>query len=203
MNNIILIGAGGHARSCIEIIEMNSLFKIAGIVEKEGISNDRKLNYPIIGSDKDLESLRKNFKFVAITIGQLKSANIRKKLFEKVIKLKFELPIIVSPRAYVSKNCHVGIGTIIMNDVFINSNSYIGNNCIINNKALIEHDAKVGNHCHISTGAIINGGVKIGNQSFIGSGAITKHMISIGKNCVIGAGVIIKNNIEANQIIKN
>ena len=35
MKKIILIGAGGHAKSCIDVIEsLNKKFKIAGLIEK-------------------------------------------------------------------------------------------------------------------------------------------------------------------------
>jgi len=48
MNEIILIGAGGHARSCIDVIELSGLFKIAGLVEKGKLNNKENLGFPII-----------------------------------------------------------------------------------------------------------------------------------------------------------
>ena len=33
---IILIGGGGHCKSCIDVIESNNMFDIAGIVENTG-----------------------------------------------------------------------------------------------------------------------------------------------------------------------
>jgi len=35
MDKIILIGAGGHARSCMDVIESSVQFKIVGLVEKQ------------------------------------------------------------------------------------------------------------------------------------------------------------------------
>ena len=35
MDEIILVGAGGHARSCIDVIELSGQYKIAGLVEKD------------------------------------------------------------------------------------------------------------------------------------------------------------------------
>ncbi len=35
MDKIILVGAGGHARSCIDVIELTGFYKIAGLVEKD------------------------------------------------------------------------------------------------------------------------------------------------------------------------
>jgi len=203
MDKILLIGAGGHARSCIDVLEEENQFEIAGLIEKgESISNE-SLGSPIIGTDNDLRVLRQRYKNALITVGQIKSPQIRIKLYRLLKELNFTLPVIVSSQAYVSKHAQIGEGTIIMHGVIINANTKIGNNCIINNRALIEHDAVIGDHCHIATGAIINGEVSVGNETFIGSGAVTMQSISIGRNCVIGAGVVLKNNIESNKVVKN
>jgi len=203
MDKILLIGAGGHARSCIDVLEEENQFEIAGLIEKgERISNN-SLGYSVIGTDDDLKVLRKHYKNAIITVGQIKSPKIRIKLYQLLKELDFTLPVIVSPHAYVSKHAQIGEGSIIMHGVIINANAKIGNNCIINNKSLIEHDAVIGDHCHIATGAIINGEVSVGDETFIGSGAITKQAISIGKNCVIGAGVVLKNDIESKKVVKN
>ena len=192
MDEIILIGAGGHARSCIDVIEAKGKFKIAGFIEKNNSNLKENLNYPILGTDDELESLRIKYSFALVTIGQIKSPQKRIKLFSLLTKLNFKLPIIISPKAYISKHSTIGQGTIVMHNSIVNANTIVGENCIINNKALVEHDVVVGNHCHISTGAIINGSVLVGEESFIGSGTITHHNTSITNNCVISAGTIFK-----------
>tara|TARA_B100001750_G_C15377957_1_gene530866 strand:- start:51 stop:662 length:612 start_codon:yes stop_codon:yes gene_type:complete len=203
MDEIILLGAGGHARSCMDVIELSGKFKIAGLVEKEESNSEENLVYPIIGNDNDLPDLRKKYGYALITVGQIKSTATRIRLFEILKNLEYKLPVIVSPRSHISQYSKIGVGTIIMHDVIVNANSEIGQNCIINNKVLIEHDVAVGDHCHIATGAILNGGVTIESRSFVGSGAVTKQFVSIGNSCVIGAGSVIKKDIESNQVIKN
>ena len=203
MNEIILIGAGGHARSCIDVIALTGLYKIAGLVEKDSSGNQGNLGYPIIGTDDNLPDLRRDYEFVLVTVGQIKSAETRVRLFQILQEMNYKLPVIISPRAYVSKHAQIGKGTIVMHDAIVNTNAIIGENCIINNKALIEHDARIGNHCHIATGAIVNGEVTVGSESFIGSGVVTKQSISIGNNCVLGVGVVAKKDIEPDQLIKN
>ena len=61
MDEIILIGLGGHARSCIDVIEDSGAFKIAGLVEKEQSSKNENLGYKVIGTDDDLNSIIKEF----------------------------------------------------------------------------------------------------------------------------------------------
>lgn len=203
MDKIILVGAGGHARSCIDVIELSGQFEIAGLVEKSPNKGQENLDYPILGTDDDLQNLRQKYNYALVTVGQIKSPAIRIKLFKHLQELDYQLPIIASKIAYVSKHAQIGEGSIILHDAVVNANAKVGKNCIINNKALVEHDAIVGDHCHIATGAIVNGEVTVGTGSFIGSGVIIKQSVSIGKNSVIGAGVFLKQDIKPDQVIKN
>jgi len=203
MDEIILVGAGGHARSCMDVIELSGQFKIAGLVEKDNAAGQENLVYPVIGTDDDLPSLRQKYRYALVTVGQIKSPKPRKKLYDLVKKLDFKLPVIKSLLSYVSKHANIGEGTIIMHGAIVNANAKIGKSCIINNHSLIEHDAVIADHCHVATGAIINGEVEVGEGTFIGSGVVTNQYITIGKNCVIGSGSILKHNIPDNQLIKN
>ena len=203
MDEIILIGAGGHARSCIDAIELAEQYSIAGLVEKDISKWHENLGYSILGTDDDLLNLRLKYSYALVTVGQIKSPVTRIRLFQRLQELDYKLPVIVSPRAYVSKHARIGGGTIVLHDAIVNANAKVGKNCIINNKTLIEHDAIVGDHCHIATGAIVNGQVTVGTGSFIGSGVVTKQTVSIGNNCIIGGSVFLNKNIESDQIIKN
>ena len=183
---LILIGGGGHCASCIDVIEQEGRFGIAGIVEKD--ANAAPLGYPMLGNDERLQELRREFEFAFVSVGQIKSPAIRKKLFEHAKSLGFTLPVIISPRAYVSRHAKIGEGTIVMHDALINSRASIGHNCIINSKALVEHDGVVENNCHISTGAIVNGGTTIKQGTFVGSNAVTKESVKTKENDFIKAG---------------
>lgn len=192
MEEIILIGGGGHCKSVIDVIEQENRFKIIGIIDKPKLLGSKVLNYSVIGNDLDLENLVNKCKYAFISVGQIESPLTRIRLYNLVIKLGFIVPSIISPNSYVSKHSKIGNGSIIMHNVIINANVNIGHNCIINSKALIEHDCLISEHCHISTNATINGGVKIGSGSFIGSNVLTKGFITIKKNSFIKAGSLIK-----------
>ncbi len=189
--NIILIGGGGHCKSCIDVIERANEFKIAGIVDRN-LSMENLFGYSLLGNDNDLSKLKEKYEYALITIGQIKSSAIRIKLFDQTKSLGFKLPSIISPRAYVSKHAILGEGNIIMHDALVNAGATVGNNCIINTKALIEHDAIVGDHCHISTGSIVNGGANIRCGSFVGSNAITKEYVISREFDFIEAGSLFR-----------
>jgi len=188
---IILIGGGGHCKSVIDIIEQERQFEIAGIVDKLELLGSDILGYSVIGIDSDLGNLAKKYQYALVTVGQIKSPSLRKKMFDLATEAGFILPSIISPNAYVSQHASIGNGVTIMHDALINANATIADNCIINSKALIEHDCHIFEHCHISTNAVINGGVVVESGCFIGSGAITKESITIQKNSFIKAGSVV------------
>jgi sugar O-acyltransferase (sialic acid O-acetyltransferase NeuD family) len=203
-HNIILIGAGGHARSCIDVIEQNGIFNIAGFIGTQDELHNEIMGYSVLGIDNDLPDLVKKYKYAIITVGQIETHAIRQSLYKKLVQLGFLLPSIISPIAHVSKNAVIGNGSIIMHGAIVNSNAKVGNNCIINSSALIEHDANIGHHSHISTGAIVNGGVSVGLGSFIGSGSVIKQGVTLGKGCIVGMGLSIRHNhADQSKILTN
>lgn len=189
---IILIGGGGHCSSCIDVIEQEGKYSIAGIVDTPDKLGKSVSGYKITATDNDFSELIKEYSFFFITVGQVGPPESRVKIFNKLKKFNVHFPVIVSPLAYVSGHARISAGTIIMHQAMINANAKVGEQCIINSKALVEHDALIGNFCHVSTGAIINGGVRVGSNSFIGSGAVSKEYISIPENSFIKANSIIK-----------
>lgn len=190
MKEILLIGGGGHCKAVIDVIEQESKYTIAGIIDTKEKIGQRVFDYEIIGSDNELEELFKRYQYACITVGQIKSPVPRQNLFNQLKKIGYTLPTIISPFAYVSKYSTVGEGTIIMHHSLINANAKIGSNCIINTKALVEHDSIVEDDCHISTAAVINGGVKVKKGSFMGSNSTSKEAIEISG--FIKAGSVIK-----------
>ena len=203
MKPLFLIGVGGHCRSCIDVIEAEGKYKIAGIIEQTGGNSESILEYQILGNDNDLSELVKEYSTALITVGQIKNPDLRVRLFQQLQGLGFELATIISPRAYVSKNASLGDGTIVMHDALINTGAKIGNNCILNTKSLVEHDAIVEDHCHISTSSVINGGTIIREKTFIGSNTITKEYITVGKTSVIGGGLRVVSDVQENTLMKN
>jgi sugar O-acyltransferase (sialic acid O-acetyltransferase NeuD family) len=188
MLDILLVGAGGHARACIDVIETHGKFAIAGLVGQPHEVGSAVLGYRVIGQDADLPALVKHYPRALVTVGQIKTAEPRLRLFAWLERLGCECPQIVSPRAHVSRHATVGAGTIVMHGAVVNAAAIIGRNGIINTQSLIEHDTHVGDHCHVSTGALLNSGVRVGHRTFIGSGTSVRQGIVIGDDCVIGMG---------------
>jgi sugar O-acyltransferase (sialic acid O-acetyltransferase NeuD family) len=199
---IILIGGGGHCKSCIDVIEQEGKYKISGIVDLPEKLHGKIFGYEIIATDEDLPLIAKEYSNFLVTIGQIRSANKRILLFNRLRELGVRFPVIVSPLSHVSKYASVSEGTIIMHHALVNAGADIGKNCIINSKALIEHDVVIEGHCHIATGGIVNGGAKIKTGTFFGSNAVSREYIDIGKESVIGCAAHVVKNVPSGSMVK-
>lgn len=194
--NIILIGAGGHCKSCIDVIESTGLYNIIGLVDKPELKGQKNLGYEILWNDDDIPELARIYKYFFVTVGHIKSSYLRSKLFDMLESNNVQIPNIISPSAQVSQYASVNKGSIVMHGAIVNADAKIGKNCIINSNSLIEHDVTIGDNCHISTGAIVNGGVKIGHSVFYGSGSISIEYINISDGILIGAGSFVNRNLD-------
>jgi len=201
-DEIVLIGGGGHCKACIDVIEKENKYRIAGIVDVKERIGEKVLGYDVFACDDDLLKVTKEYKYFFITIGQIKSAEKRVRIFELLEKKNIRFPVIISPLAYVSRHAHLEEGTIIMHKAFVNANAKIGKCCIINTDSIIEHDVRIESHCHISTGAIINGGTRVGARTFVGSNAVIRECRVIGEGSVISCGARIVTDLEKESLVR-
>lgn len=194
---LVIIGAGGHAKSCLGVIESSNEFSIHGFIDPKLAPGTDLLGYPVLG-DNDLitELSKQDDVYFFIAVGQIGSPEIRVRLFEMLTGMNARIvPVIKAKSAFVSAHASVGAGSIVMHQAVVNTHAKVGNNTIVNNFALVEHDAVAGDHVHVSTGAIINGNCIIGDRVFIGSGATLVQGVNIAADVIIGAGAVVISSI--------
>lgn len=195
---LILIGAGGHARACIDVIEEHGQYQVAGLVGMAHELGTRVLGYEVLAADAGLAELAARYRFALVTVGQIASPELRMGMYQAALQAGFTLPALVSPGARVSRHAMLGAGSIIMHGAVVNAGARVGQNCIINTRSLVEHDAVVGDHCHISTGAILNGAVQVGAGSMVGSGCVIKQGVQLGARSIVGMGLAVRHDVPDN-----
>lgn len=191
---LVLLGAGGHSRSCVDVAETAG-WKIAGFISPD--ITDQLYEYPRLGDDAWLLSwdVPSHIQCL-IAVGQIKAATLRRQLYDSLRQRQISLATVISPHAYVSKHAVVADGSVVMHGAVINVSATVAENCIINSQALLEHDVMVGAHTHISTGTRINGGVSVGSGVMVGSGSVILPGVHIADDVIIGAGSVITRDIE-------
>lgn len=197
---IILIGGGEHCESCIDVIESGNKYYITGIIDLPEKLDKMVMGYKIIGNDDDISKLSKNCKNFLITVGHVKDPVPRIRIYEKLKQLDVNLPIIISPLAYISQYAKVGEGCIIMHKSIIDVNAVIGNNCIVNHSTVIGHYAKIEDHCHVSANCVL-GRCQIQVGTFIGGNSWVNNGVTIASHCIIGSGSNVIRSIEIEKSI--
>ncbi len=196
---ILLVGAGGHAVSCIDVVERSG-FKIVGLIGQQHELGLNVLSCRVLGCDNDIPDHFNTVTTALVAVGQIDTPSVRMRIYKRLREIGFDLPAIVSPLAYLSDYAKVGAGTIVMHGTIVNASAIIGDNCIVNTRALVEHDAHVGNHCHIATGAVLNGGCELGEGTFVGSGAVIREGVKVGRRCVIGMGALVRHDLPDGSV---
>ena len=198
MNKMIyLVGAGGHARSLINLLEYFSV-KVNGILDQSFTEDNNEIinGVKVCGGLKFINPKNQ----IIISVGN----NIQREFLYNTFQTNIYKKNLIHPRSIVERYSMLGDANQIFANVVVNSNAELGNNNILNSGCIIEHEVKIGNHNHVSVGSVICGRSEIGNRCFIGANSVVIDKLNICNDVTIGAGsVVIKNITEPGIYVGN
>jgi sugar O-acyltransferase (sialic acid O-acetyltransferase NeuD family) len=203
MELAIGIGAGGHAKVVVEIVQLAKEYRIAGLLDADPAKAGSKLlGVEVLGDDSLLPKLyEQGIRNAFMAMGSLGHSGLRSKLFETIRSSGFNVISAIHPTAIVSGDAKVGVGTTMMAGSIINPGCSIGDNVIINTGVVVDHDCLIGDHVHLATGARLSGGVTVGKGSHVGVGATIRQAVVIGSNAIVGAGAVVIKNVPDNVTV--
>ena len=193
--NVVIIGAGGHAKVIADIIDKSKDI-VVGFLDDNKTKGDiiiKEKQYKVIGRIDDCKKIQLEYpemEFI-IAIGNNK---VRKQIAERYKDLKFYTAI--HPSSQIALDVKIDEGTVVMANTSINTAAKIKKHCIINTGAVVEHDNIIEDYVHVSPNATLCGTVQIGELTHIGAGTTIKNNISICHACIIGAGSVVIKNIN-------
>jgi len=193
---IILLGSGGHAMSCMNIVDsLGYSLTLGGKPQISDFVKDTRL------LDKEQwDNLCKKFPLFILGVGQIHSPQNRIDIVKEIESRACSFIPLIAPDASVSVDATIGNGVFIGHKCVINLNVSVGEYAILNTSCILEHESSVGNFCHISTGAVINGQARIGNRVFVGSNAVVLQQVHVCDDVTIGAGSVVINDIKEKGI---
>jgi UDP-perosamine 4-acetyltransferase len=192
---ILVVGAGGHASVCVEVLKDNSE-QVAYCVDVAHSGEiGKKIHDVEIVSEVELKRMfNAGFRKAVIAIGDNSKRSSQQKFLSN---LGFSFENALSRSAKISKSAQIGMGVVIMPGAIINSKATIGNHSIVNSGAVVEHDCKISDFVHIGPNCTLTGNVKIGSGTLIGAGTVIIPEISVGSDVIIGAGSVVVKNIDS------
>ncbi|WP_340302384.1 PglD-related sugar-binding protein [Roseobacter sp. HKCCD7870] len=164
--NLLLVGAGGHARPVTEAAELMG-HQVVGYAAPE---KSTWCSAPRI-ADGEPWPADADGCVIGIGGGDVVSLMRRGKIAKSYSK-NGATPFICHPAATLSAYAFVSKGAVVLAGAVVNAAAEIGAFAIINTGAIVEHDARIAEGAHVAPGAIVLGGAIVGKFSMIASGAV-------------------------------
>lgn len=190
---MLLIGAGGHARVCLEALQDMAQTAVVGAVSRDGTAI-RGLGVPILGLDTDAEEVAERAGATAFCVAVGDNSH-RQRLGELLTERGRELALVVSRAATLSRTAHISPGAQFLAGSVVNAAARIGTCVIVNTNASIDHDSHVGDYAHIAPGVTIGGDVTIGAGALVGIGSTVLSGVSVGAGATVAGGAVVVHDV--------
>lgn len=199
--DIVIVGAGGHAKVVADSIRKSREFRIVGYLSDH--ANDHSMTIDgvsVFGPIAQVPELKKRgLRNLHIAIGD---NDRRNHYFGFAESIGVPLPAIKDPDSIVSDMAAIRTACFVGPGAIVNAGAVLENGVIVNSGAIIEHDCIIGRFSHIAPGACLTGKCSIGERVLFGAAAVARPNISIGDGAVIGAGSVVVCDIANLATVK-
>ena len=196
MVEIVILGAGGHARVIVSVLRAMKL-DVAGCIAPDAPDARWPSEIAWLGPDAVLASRDPMHTRLVAGVGGIHSNELRRRLFEQAKQAGFTFQTLVHPCAFVADDVEIGEGAVLMAGAVIQTGCRIGANAIVNTGAIVDHDCRIGAHAHVGPGACLSGEVSVGAGAHVGAGSSVIQGITIGSSALLAAGGVAVRDIPA------
>lgn len=190
---MLLLGAGGHARVCLDALRSMPGIEIVGAVSRDG-TGVSGLGVPVLGTDHDLAATAKSAGVTTACVA-IGDNTARATMTARWLTTGHRLIDTISPHALVSGRATWDEGIQLLPGAIVNPATHLGSGVIVNTNASVDHDCHIGAFSHIAPGVAIAGGVTIGERVLVGIGARILPGIAIGDGATVGAGAVVTADV--------
>ena len=196
--NLVIVGAGGHARVVVDAIKAHGVMDVAAILSDrdedigqffEGVT----VSGPI---QPELERWAAQNAKVHVAIGDNQA---RRGWCGLAQQSGAELFSVLHPTACVSPSAKIESGVYLGPFSAVNAASRIEQGCIINTGAIVEHDCSIGAFAHLGPGACLTGHCRAEELSFLGARSVAIPHRTIGARAIVGAGSVVTEDVRPDQ----
>jgi UDP-perosamine 4-acetyltransferase len=185
---IVIVGAGGHAKTVIEAIRALQGWRIVGLVA-DAARGTAVLGVPILGDGGELGRLRREgLGDVFVAVGDNAA---RQRLGAAAVAHGFAVPSILHPAAIVSPSARIGSGVAVLARAVVGTETVVEDFAVVNTAAVVEHDGRIGPAAHVAPGCALAGAVTVGARALVGVGSAVRPGIRIGADALVGAGAAV------------
>ena len=196
-----IVGAGSHARVVRSLLARKGV-AVAGFIDPYADEIVKKnIGLPVVA---DTSALSPSDVCLVQGIGSInmKSVELRSRIFEEFSAKGFMFEPVVDPLALMADDVEIGSGSQVHMGACLQTGVRIGTNTIINTRASLDHDCVVGNHVHIAPGVTLSGSVHVGDRAHIGTGASVIQGVRIGAGSLVAAGAVVIRDVPAGAMVR-
>ena len=180
-DNIVVIGAGGHAKVVIATVRAAGGDVVAVYDDDEsrwgqqilGITIEGPVSTDAIGDAPAIIAIGDNR--TRLTVANL---------------LQARWVTACHPSASIHSSVALGPGTVVFAGCVVQPDTTIGHHAIINTAASVDHDCIVADFAHVGPGVRLCGGVTVDEGVLLGVGATVAPNVEIGPWSTAGAGAV-------------
>ncbi len=191
-SRVVIYGAGGHARVCLDVLLEAPGTVVVAAVTDEGTGRD-DLGVPVMEMSalSDLTNSGDETT-ICVAVGD----NLTRQRIVKNLTLSGHLVTgAISRLAWLAPSVSHGAGVQVLPGAIVMAATTLGDGVIVNTNASIDHDCTVGDYVHVAPGVAIAGGVTIGQRTLIGIGARVLPGVTIGDDVVVGGGAVVVRDV--------
>lgn len=96
----------------------------------------------------------------------------RRNVTARIREAGYATPVLVHPRAYVSRHSSIGPGSFVMAGALVDCRVTIADSVVIWPGVCVSHDCRVGANTFLSPNCTVCGDCRIGDDCFVGAGAV-------------------------------
>lgn len=201
MTPLVIVGAGGHGRETLDVVEainrVEPTYEVLGFVDDGADDGEVELGLldrrgvGMLGATSVLRDLDATY---VIGIGD---GRIRARLDAELSGSGREAATLVHPLASIASDNRLAPGVVIAAGARVTTNVELGRHTHLNVNAVVSHDSRLGDHVTLSPAAAVNGNVVLGDRVFLGTAAVVTPGCRVGDGAVIGAGAVVMGDIAA------
>jgi sugar O-acyltransferase (sialic acid O-acetyltransferase NeuD family) len=198
---VVIIGAGDHGRSALEIFceasRHGAAFDVLGFVDDASAKQGTKVGgLPVLGA---LSWIRERHRPEVGYVIAIADTRVKQVIAERLQPWALTFVSVVHPAAFVGSGVYVAPGALINAGVAIAYDTVIGEHTTVNLNATIGHDCILGRFSTVAPGANIGGRVRIEEGCDVGMNATVGKGLHLGEWSSIGPGTVVIRSVAARQ----
>ncbi|MDQ6981929.1 MAG: acetyltransferase [Mariprofundus sp.] len=193
MNQLLILGAGGHGKVMAETAEAKGVWNKIGLLDDRHAVLDGSLRWPVLEKIEKAARFVSEYSHATVAVGDFRK---RLEWLDMLASLGFSIPTLIHPKAWVSPSASLAEGCVVMANATVQADATLGRGCIVNTGASVDHDCSIGDGVHICPGVSLGGDVIVGYGSWLGIGSSVIQGIHIGGHATVGAGAAVISDVS-------